>query len=279
MISGKKICTAALCIMILPVLLTGCKKDENNHSDEPLIGVVSSDASETVPVPEESGQFREGEDVSAEEGIPETAENIPGTDSASGTIVWLGDSLTQGSLGDIDDNLPNAPYIKLAQLSGRNVEGYGYYGYNTHDIFWVYVDEAHENQKKDPNKTYVFWVGSNDWVVDGATNDDAGKVISEIDSFVSGGGITKYIVLGTTARYELRSDYRGYNGAENANIGKDMYSLINQQLSGHYGEKYLDVNTVISTEGGYGPDNIHLTQASYDAVADLVYKKVIELGY
>lgn len=188
------------------------------------------------------------------------------------TIVWLGDSLTQGSLGHENDNLPNAPYVKLAAFSGRVVEGYGYYGYNTHDIFWVYVDENHENQKKDPNKTYVFWVGSNDWVVDGKSNDNAEAVIAEIDSFVSGGNITKYIVLSTTARYELRADYP-------SNGGKDMHQLINDKLQEHYGEKYLDVNSVIGIDDGYGPDNIHLTQKSYDDVAKLVDEKIRQMGW
>lgn len=188
------------------------------------------------------------------------------------TIVWLGDSLTQGSLGHDSDNLANAPYIKLAALSGRVIEGYGYYGYNTHDIFWVYVDENHENQRKDPAKTYVFWVGSNDWVVDGKTNDNAEAVIAEIDSFVSGGNITKYIVLSTTARYELRADYP-------SNDGKDMHQLINDKLQKHYGEKYLDVNSVIGIDDGYGPDNIHLTQKSYDDVAKLVDEKIRQMGW
>lgn len=188
------------------------------------------------------------------------------------TIVWLGDSLTQGSLGHENDNLANAPYVELAKLTGRVIEGYGYYGYKTHDIFWVYVDENHENQKKDPAKTYVFWVGSNDWVVDGKTNDDAQTVIDEIDSFVSGGGITKYIVLGTTARYELRKDYK-------SNGGVDLYQSINDQLKEHYGDKYLDVNSVISIDDGYGPDNIHLTQESYNEVASLVDKKIKEMGW
>ena len=202
----------------------------------------------------------------------ERSEAFGNSNTSADTIVWLGDSLTQGSLGHDKDNIGNAPYVKLAKLSGRVIEGYGYYGYKTHDIFWVYVDEEHENQKKDSNKTYVFWVGSNDWVVDGKTNDNADSVIGEIDSFVSGGNITKYIVLGTTARYELRKDYKENNGT-------DLYQSINDKLKEHYGDKYLDVNTVISIEDGYGPDNIHLTQESYDAVAELVNKKIDDMGW
>lgn len=228
-------------------------------------------SSENLP----DGEVFVDETASGDDGLIEA-----GTSSGAnmGTIVWLGDSLTQGSLGDDNDNFANAPYIKLAALCDRRVEGYGFYGYNTHDIFWVYTDESQENQKKDPAKTYIFWVGSNDWVVNGVTNDNADPVIAEIDRFISSGGITKYLVLGTTARYELRSDYEGFGGTANANMGKNMYESINDKLAQHYGNRYLDVNPAIPIEGGYGPDNIHLVQKSYDDVAELVNRKLTELG-
>lgn len=301
----RKIASSAVCIILAGVVLAGCSKEEK--SSEPEIGVIVTDKgneapAQEEPVADEIGAF----DMNAqmEEGLPIGANisELPGAEMPSGTpeelaadgifvdetgdemmsqpvqpsdpdtIVWLGDSLTQGSLGHENDNLANAPYVELAKLTGRVIEGYGYYGYKTHDIFWVYVDENHENQKKDPAKTYVFWVGSNDWVVDGKTNDDAQTVIDEIDSFVSDGGITKFIVLGTTARYELRKDYKSNNGV-------DLYQSINDQLKEHYGDKYLDVNSVISTDDGYGPDNIHLTQESYNEVASLVDNKIKEMGW
>lgn len=309
----RKVLTIMTCLVLTMMILAGCSK--NDKSSEPEIGVIVTDkgsemsADELMPdsegavgmpdelqeVPEEglpiganiselpdadleaAGIFvdESTDDVNAEQTDLQaeiTEETDISAKSDTDTIVWLGDSLTQGSLGHDKDNIGNAPYVKLAKLSGRVIEGYGYYGYKTHDIFWVYVDEEHENQKKDSNKTYVFWVGSNDWVVDGKTNDNADSVIDEIDSFVSGGNITKYIVLGTTARYELRKDYKENNGT-------DLYQSINDKLKEHYGDKYLDVNTVISIEDGYGPDNIHLTQESYDAVAELVNKKIDDMGW
>lgn len=309
----RKVLTIMTCLVLTMMILAGCSK--NDKSSEPEIGVIVTDkgsemsADELMPdsespvgmpdelqeVPEEglpiganiselpdadleaAGIFvdESTDDVNAEQTDLQaeiTEETDISAKSDTDTIVWLGDSLTQGSLGHDKDNIGNAPYVKLAKLSGRVIEGYGYYGYKTHDIFWVYVDEEHENQKKDSNKTYVFWVGSNDWVVDGKTNDNADSVIGEIDSFVSGGNITKYIVLGTTARYELRKDYKENNGT-------DLYQSINDKLKEHYGDKYLDVNTVISIEDGYGPDNIHLTQKSYDAVAELVNKKIDDMGW
>lgn len=184
-------------------------------------------------------------------------------------IVWLGDSLTQGSLGHDGDNINNSPAIKLQELSGHNVDGYGFYGYNTHDIFWVYRDETQKNQKVDPNKIYLFWVGSNDWVVDGNPNDDVGTVTCEIDKIIEAGGLSDYLVIGTTARYELRT---------NNDDGIYMYESVNNQLSDYYKDHYLDVIDAIA-EDGYGPDQIHLTQEAYDNVALLVHRKLIDMNY
>ena len=173
-------------------------------------------------------------------------------------IVWIGDSLTQGSLGGDGDNLPNAPYEKLKKKVSVPVEGYGLYGCNTHDIFWAFMDSGHYNQTIDPKKTYIFWVGSNDWVIDGTPNFDTSGVIAEIDRFLAlEGTVNNYIVIGTTARYELG----------------DMYKTINASLANKYGIHYLDVIDVIGPNG-YGPDKIHLTQKAYDAVANAVYKKL-----
>ncbi|MCR5734686.1 MAG: SGNH/GDSL hydrolase family protein [Lachnospiraceae bacterium] len=242
-------------------------------------GAVSSDTG-AVPV-QEATEIKETDDIKAEEQTAQDAETeddvtkiAPDTgkkaaDNSDKTVVWLGDSLTQGSLGDMDDNLPNAPYEKLKQLSGAKVEGFGFYGFNTHDILWSYTAEAHAGQKKDPNKIYVFWCGSNDWTPGGIPNTDTAGVISEIDSFVAGGGITKYIVLGTTARNELRPDGNGPSRCE----------LINKDLKAHYKERYLELDSFISIENGYVADKVHLTQASYDTVAYLVYEKLKQMGY
>ena len=283
----NRLCKIAIGLFVPMVILTGCKNPISKIlSDDPEIGVI---VDEEFPTAEDA--LKEDaliEDASMEEALVEDAETSEPVEtsesvetsepaeSSGGTIVWLGDSLTQGSLGDDNDNFANAPYLRLAELSRRNVEGYGFYGYNTHDIFWVYSDEAHENQRKDPNKTYIFWVGSNDWVVNGVANDNAAPVISEIDRFVASGGINNFLVLGTTARHELRSDSEGTEGAAEAET--NVYETINSQLREHYGIRYLDVNPAIPISGGYGPDNVHLTQQSYDDVADLVDRKLKELG-
>lgn len=194
---------------------------------------------------------------------------VKAPEQSNKTIVWLGDSLTQGSLGDSNDNLENAPYVRLAKLSGRNVEGFGFYGHDTGGVLWMYGAEAWANQTTDPTKTYVFWVGSNNWVQSGGIiNDDTDAVIERLNSFVEGYGIEHYIFLGTTARKELRNNINGV----------PAYKSINSKLEKYYGERYMDVIDVIG-ENGYGPDEIHLTQEAYDKVADAVYKKLKKLNY
>lgn len=58
--------------------------------------------------PEEAAQPEEADKTEAPEEAGETA--------STKAIVWLGDSLTQGSLGHKNDNLANAPYEKLKSL-------------------------------------------------------------------------------------------------------------------------------------------------------------------
>ncbi len=207
----------------------------------------------------------DAEDVQTEDtGSDDQAEGSDGNNAGGHTIVWLGDSLTQGSLGHDNDNLPNAPYEKLKKLANVPVEGYGMYGFNTGDILWTYTEASWMNQERDPNKTYVFWVGSNDWVKDGVANTETADVIARVDDFLNRNGVVlnDYIVLGTTARYELG----------------DSYKVINAALAQHYGKHYLDVIDVIGPDG-YGEDRIHLTQAAYDNVAKAVYNKLKALGY
>ncbi len=187
-------------------------------------------------------------------------------------IIWLGDSLTQGSLGDRDDNLDYAPYIKLGELVkpyGNTVEGYGYYGYNTHDILWTY-GETLNGQPKDKDAIYIFWCGSNDWVVDDIPNTETAGVMAEIDNFLANNGapIEKYVVIGTTARLQLREG--------------ELYNIINAALASHYGNHYIEVNDMIDTDtmdGGYVIDAVHLKQESYDKVAARVFEKLKSLGY
>lgn len=183
------------------------------------------------------------------------------------TVVWIGDSLTQGSLGDIDDNLANAPYVTLSQLTGLKVEGFGYYGYNTHDIMWCYRDETQANQTVDPSKVYVFWVGANDWVHDGIVSTEVDGVNAEVDAILAK-GVEDYIVIGTIARKELREKIDN----------RIAYEIINDKLEEKYGEHYMDVIDII-TETGYGPDDVHLRQEAYDRVAGAVRDKLKSLKY
>lgn len=168
-------------------------------------------------------------------------------------IIWLGDSLTQGSLWDDNGNVnnPQAPWRVIADKYDVDITGYGYYGYNTHDILWKYGEDG--GQKISDN-IYVFWVGSNDFVQSADTITD---VIGEIDRFVEAGSITKYVVIGTTDREAL---------------GRDKAVAINKVFEDTYGSKYLDILEYVE----YGPDKTHLTADSYAQIADAVYNKIID---
>lgn len=221
---------------------------------------LPEDVPEEMPdeLPDDTEQFPGPEDDSV------NAQETPEEKKNAKAIVWLGDSLTQGSLGDDNDNLANAPYEKLKKMVNVPVEGYGMYGFNTHDVLWVYTDKDHYNQIADPDKTYIFWLGSNDWVTSEAINSNTEPVIKEIDRFLNleDGGIQDYIVLGTTSRWRLG----------------DLYIPINNDLAEHYGEHYMDVIDIIN-KYGYSSDNTHLSQESYDAIAAAVYEKLKTLGY
>lgn len=232
--------------------------DENASDGEDF-----SEAEETYteenkePVADEAATEAVEEDAKPDEGKEEEKK------SGAQPIVWLGDSLTQGSLGEDEDNLANAPYVRLAKKVSVPVEGYGLFGFNTNDIFRAYTSPKELGQTIDPNKTYILWVGSNDWVAFGDPNADTGHVMERIDQFLAEkGGIKQYIVMGTTSRYKLG----------------DLYIPINQDLAAHYGVHYMDVIDIIN-QYGYSPDNTHLSQASYDAIADAVYAKLKAMGY
>ena len=244
--------TAVLMIAIVMPAMAGCKSAYTGVT-KPADDVTIIASPEVTEPAAEPLSDNDPEEIDAKADDP----------AASTTaIVWLGDSLTQGSLGHKNDNLANAPYEKLKEFTDVPVEGYGFYGYNTHDILWVYTDEDHLNQKIDPDKTYIFWVGSNDWVVEGVPNSDTGPVIGDVDRFIEDGGIKNYIMMGTTSRHALG----------------DLYIPINSDLEKHYGEHYMDVMDMISRYG-YCEDNTHLSQESYDAIAEAVYEKLKTLGY
>ena len=249
----KKITTLSLSVLSLSVctVLAGCSASAPAAAD-------TDTASQIVVINEQAPEAELPEEEPSGEPHPDEQPDK----AATKAIVWLGDSLTQGSLGDNNDNLENAPYEKLREMVDVPVEGYGMYAYNTHDIFWVYIDEGHFNQKVDPDKTYIFWVGSCDWAPDDSVNSDTAPVIAEIDNFIARGPLTNYIVLGTTSRWRLG----------------DLYIPINKDLAAHYGSHYMDVIDIIN-KYGYSPDNTHLSQESYDAIAEAVYNKLKTLGY
>ncbi|MBQ6319594.1 MAG: SGNH/GDSL hydrolase family protein [Lachnospiraceae bacterium] len=246
--------------LILCLLLSTCSVSTTTPTSGPVTEDQSADESQlTEPVLDTT---KTPETAVTPEPTP--TQEAPAKQIQSKAIVWLGDSLTQGSLGDNNDNLENAPYEKLQKMVNIPVEGYGMYGFNTHDAIWTYTDEEHYNQIADPEKIYIFWLGSNDWVTDDGINSNTEPVIKEIDRFLNleDGGIQNYIVLGTTSRWRL----------------EDLYIPINKDLADHYGEHYMDVIDIIN-KYGYSPDNTHLSQESYNAIAVAVYEKLKELGY
>lgn len=263
----KKLITGHFISLILAVsllaVISGCSKtaDKPRVNETPLSDVVAETA-ETAQ-DEKMQQDPQGAAKTTEAAPDENISQDPqGADDPSRgeadipDIIWLGDSLTQGSLGDdnFNENNPQAPWRVLAEISGCRVSGYGYYGYRTHDILWKFGEEG---GIKDPGIVYIFWVGSNDFH---DSPDEVKYVIEETDRFNGNAGITRYLMLGTTNRGDMAPD---------AHIG------INSQLKEHYGEKYLDIMPYVE----YGPDNIHLTESSYRKIAEAVYDKLLSAGY
>ncbi len=251
----RKVYTVSL-ILVIAMLLCSCSAS----SDEKVV------ATDDVK-PEAPAQV-----ITVDNELEENAANAPAVKSskkktsnvkANQPIVWLGDSLTQGSLGHENDNIQNAPYERLKAKVSVPVEGYGCYAYETGAILWMYGADQWFKQERDPNKTYIFWVGCNDWANRGATDEITNEVMADVDNFLTKDGIVipNYIFIGTTNRHEYR----------------DQTKTINQKLKAHYKEHYLDVADVIGNE--YVADQVHLTQKGYDAVADAVYKKLLQLGY
>lgn len=200
-------------------------------------------------------------DVQTNEDVQTDAENPSDNSGHAGNnapydVIWIGDSLTQGSLGDDNHNKnnPQAPWRVLGEISGKNVTGAGFYGYKTHDIFWAYGEY---DGIKDPNITYVYWVGSNDFH---DSPDNIKYVIEETDRFNSNAGITKYIMLGTTNRGDM---------------DPNAYISINKGLEDYYGDRYLDIMPYVE----FGPDGVHLTETSYRKIAGAVYDKLRSMGY
>ncbi len=138
------------------------------------------------------------------------------------------------------------------------------------------------NDKRD-NDIIVIWSGHNNDYVNG----EGDKLISVIDKMIKYHGSDRYIVVGMTA--ERRAP---------------AYKDINAALAEKYGEKFIDAQPYLAdparlTELGITPtqsdldylskgwtppsllaaDDLHLNQAGYDMIAQLVYEKITELGY
>ncbi len=263
----KKLQAVIIISLITGMTLTGCTPGSISAGSANMPAVpedVSPASVDEGAKPSEAESSPEPENSRIEEETPGTSGAEEESSMADRAIVWLGDSLTQGSLGEEDDNLSGAPYKKLAKLINNPVEGYGLYGYNTHDVLFEYTDKDHLAQTPDPEKIYIFWLGSNDWVTDAGENrnSDTAPVIKQIDDFLASGNINDYIVMGTTSRHRLG----------------DLYIPINRDLEEHYAQHYLDVIETINRYG-YSPDNTHLSQDSYDAIALSVRDKLEELGY
>ena len=259
--------------IVTAVFLAGCSQAavtapvESAETSKPVevLEQENTDKTQTVAQDQTDATDKEQVDTQSEEAVETVDTAAPDTGVTSPkAIVWIGDSLTQGSLGDENDNLANAPYEKLKAMVNVPVQGFGFWGYTTHDALWAYTDDSQCNQEADPNKIYIFWLGSNDWVVDGVPNANTAPVMAEIDKFMNGynGRIRDYIVIGTTSRWRLG----------------DLYVPINRDLASHYGVHYIDVIDIIN-QYGYSEDNTHLSQASYDAIAVAVYNKLKALGY
>ncbi len=262
------------------LVLAGCSGDkegltaEASKIEEPAPEPAASQNEEEADASEEPDeQFEEDvlnmETAEAAAGIFGTGEilNLTAPATKAAGIVWLGDSLTQGSLGDDGDNLENAPYAKLAGLCaplGIPVEGYGYYAYVASDIFWRYCKFYDKGEPKNPAKAYVIWVGSNDFALAKDKSKVVSEVEAEIDKFV-GDKIDKYIVLSHLPRAESKPG--------------DWYKAINAELKAHYGNRFLDITACAPVPSGFQNDQVHLTQPSYDNVAALVFQKLALMGY
>ncbi len=227
----------------------GAGNSTSTASDAPSPSVV--EAEDTAAEPEETQAVKE--QAVPEESVESEAEKSDQAEPERHIpdIVWIGDSLTQGSLGDDnhDQNNPQAPYRVLGDISGLDVSGVGFFGYKTHDIFWAYGEY---NGIKDPDIVYIYWVGSNDFY---ESVDNIDNVIDEIDRFNQNIGVKRYLVLGTTNRGDM---------------DPTAYIPINRRFSNTYKDRYLDIMPYVE----YGSDGIHLTEESYAAVAQAVYDKL-----
>lgn len=203
-----------------------------------------SEASETSDEQTDTSDKEENKESDDKEDT-ESSKKLP-------RVIWLGDSLTQGSLGDDNGNVnnPQAPWRVVASKYGIDIIGYGYYGHNTHDLLWRYGEDG---GKKNSENIYVFWAGSNDFV---NSENGINDVLYEINRFVEAGNIDKYIVMGTTDREAL---------------GREKAVAINSMLKQAYGSKYLDILDYVE----FGPDQTHLTVNSYSRIADVVYNKIM----
>ena len=234
-----------VCIMSLIAVFSLCACETGGR-----FPVSSSNRGDDPSLSSQEDKTQEGQDPTSL-ADPADQETEAQKNSDLPDIIWIGDSLTQGSLGDDNhnNNNPQAPWRVLGEISGLKVIGVGFYGYTTHNIFWAYSEY---NGLRDPQVTYVYWVGSNDCH---ESPDNVKNVIEETDRFNANNGITDFLMLGTTDRSDMPAEYA---------------DSFNKALSDYYGDKYLDILPYVE----YGPDGVHLTEESYAAVARAVYEKL-----
>ena len=96
--------TVMMLVCIPALMFSGC-------------GSVSTAEAGAQPKAEEAAQTEVTDETAQTEVVEEALQPEEAGETASTkAIVWLGDSLTQGSLGHKNDNLANAPYEKLKSL-------------------------------------------------------------------------------------------------------------------------------------------------------------------
>ena len=152
------ICSFLIVFIALVFALGGCAgqtgsaaKTENPEPDE-TITETSEEAKSDISATAEENSEDDKTDVADENESTDVVdeENATAEDADKPQIVWIGDSLTQGSLGDDNHNMdnPQAPWRVLGEISGWDVSGAGFSGYKTHAIFWAYGEY---NGMKDPD--------------------------------------------------------------------------------------------------------------------------------
>jgi lysophospholipase L1-like esterase len=190
--------------------------------------------------------------------------------SKSRDIVAWGDSLTKGSGAK-----PGGSYPEQIQLrSTRRVSNQGIGGESAQAIF----NRMQASPELNKN-IVVIWAGRND--VNGG---NPLAIVRRIEDMVGLTDGDRYLVLSVT------------NGALEPAGSKNHSTImaVNQRLAELYGPRFVDVRTALVTAAGFAEgdatttdvpprsvlfDDIHLNDAGYAIVADVVLRKIDEMGW